>query len=429
MEEDEEERDFSSDETAKIIEDDDMEDSPPDTPELWMPDRNDEDTNFVRGKRDAIPTKKYPESTSEVSIVQERKKLFKDMVRGGMETQTSSVTDKYLRDAVRDAIWDRNTVTFPDGKQWQRKQKWLAAPDPQAHEDVVRYLTYGCAFRLVDGLDKRYQTFQTAPGKYPTVWVCMCTRKCMASYDITDNNTSPMNDHLTNAHKLEKKMGHGRKAALSAHQTRLQKQETQATQHGMAPSRFLQLKVALFLIQTCQPFAVVDKSSFRDLMHKDWIPCAPETIRSTIGEIFLVSASNVKQAIKSAIDIALLPPFNINADLWTSKVTGEKFLGVRVFWKIGRELKSVLLAVTAYNPPKINEKTASEWLLEYIVAVLTWYGIGTAHVSGATSDTGPDCKKAFNVLAHKQHGWTWLWCVYVHTYIHMLYVCVYVNVM
>jgi hypothetical protein len=37
-------------EAAKIIEDEDMEDSPPDTPEFWMPDRNDEDTNFVRGK-------------------------------------------------------------------------------------------------------------------------------------------------------------------------------------------------------------------------------------------------------------------------------------------------------------------------------------------------------------------------------------------
>jgi len=133
-------------------------------------------------------------------------------------------------------------------------------------------------------------------------------------------------------------------------------------------------------MQTCQPFAVVahEKSSFRDLMHKDWIPCKAESIRSTIGEIFLVAASNVKQATKSAIGIALLPPFNINADLWTSKVTGEKFLGVRVFWKNGRELKSVLLAVTAYNPPKIEAKGASEWLLEYIVAVLlcadvVWY--------------------------------------------------------
>ena len=235
-----------------------------------------------------------------------------------------------------------------------------------------------------------------------------------------------MNDHLTNAHNLEKKMGHGKRSALTAHQQQLQKQEAQASKHGMAPSRLQQLKVALFLIQTCQPFAVVEKSSFRDLMSKDWIPCAAETIRSTIGEIFLVAASNVKEAFKSAIDIALLPPFNINADLWTSKVTGEKFLGLRVFWKIGRDLKSVLLAVTAYNPPKVDEKGASAWLLEYIVAVLTWYGIGAAHVSGATSDDGPDCKKAFNVLARMQHGWTWLWCVYVHTYIHMLYVCVHV---
>ena len=112
MEEDEEERDCSSDETAKIIEDDDMEDSPPDTPDLWMPDRNDEDTKFVRTNRDSIPTKKYPQEASELSIVQERKKFFKDLLRGGMETQTSSVTDKYLRDAVRDAIWERNTVTF-----------------------------------------------------------------------------------------------------------------------------------------------------------------------------------------------------------------------------------------------------------------------------------------------------------------------------
>jgi hypothetical protein len=55
-----------------------------------MTDRNDEDTKFVRVKGDDIPTKKYPQTASEVSIVQERKKLFKDMVRGGMETHTSS---------------------------------------------------------------------------------------------------------------------------------------------------------------------------------------------------------------------------------------------------------------------------------------------------------------------------------------------------
>ena len=74
---------------------------------------------------------------------------------------------------MRDAIWERNTVTFPDGKQFHSNHKWLTAPDPQAHEDSVRYLTYGCVFRLVDGMDKRYQTFQEAPRTYPTVWVCI----------------------------------------------------------------------------------------------------------------------------------------------------------------------------------------------------------------------------------------------------------------
>jgi hypothetical protein len=50
----------------------------------------------------------------------------------------------------------------------------------------------------------------------------MCSRKCMACYDITENNTSPMNVHLTNAHNLEKKMGHGKRSALTAHQQQLQ---------------------------------------------------------------------------------------------------------------------------------------------------------------------------------------------------------------
>ena len=60
------------------------------------PDRNDEDTKFVRGKRDAIPTKKYPQAASELSIVQERKNLFKDMVRGGMETTDCFSTVIYV---------------------------------------------------------------------------------------------------------------------------------------------------------------------------------------------------------------------------------------------------------------------------------------------------------------------------------------------
>ena len=39
-------RDSSPDEERHIIHDDDMEDSPTDSPDLWMPERNEEDTMF-----------------------------------------------------------------------------------------------------------------------------------------------------------------------------------------------------------------------------------------------------------------------------------------------------------------------------------------------------------------------------------------------
>ncbi len=128
----------------------------------------------------------------------------------------------------------------------------------------------------------------------------------MTCYDISDKNTTPRDEHLKNAHKLEQRVGHGRKAALTGHQSQLQKQEAQTTRHGMKPNRFHQLKAALFVIQTCQPFSVVETPTFRDIMHKDWIPWKAESIRSTVGEIFIVAASNVRQGIKSAIDMSLL---------------------------------------------------------------------------------------------------------------------------
>ena len=70
----------------------------------------------------------------------------------------------------------------------------------------------------------------------------------------------------------------------------------------------------------------------------------------------------------------------LNADLWTIKVNHQKFLGVRIFWKSGPDLKTTLLAVTLYAPPKVEGKEASTWLLEYVLAVLKWYGVEPRHV-------------------------------------------------
>jgi hypothetical protein len=65
-------------------------------------------------------------------------------------------------------------------------------------------------------------------------------------------------------------------------------------------------------------------------------------MRGTIGECFLVAASEIKLAIQSTLKRSILAAFHLNADLWTSKVSHQKFLGVRIFWKTGPEMKSPL---------------------------------------------------------------------------------------
>jgi hypothetical protein len=48
-----------------------MEDSPTDTPDLWIPQRNEEDTMFASA--DVIPTKKHPQPVGTVDCTTEEK--------------------------------------------------------------------------------------------------------------------------------------------------------------------------------------------------------------------------------------------------------------------------------------------------------------------------------------------------------------------
>jgi hypothetical protein len=59
--------------------------------------------------------------------------------------------------------------------------------------------------------------------------------------------------------------------------------------------------------------------------------------------------------------------------------------------------------------PKVEDKKVFEWLLEYVLVFLKWYGVESRHVKGVTSDVGSDCKKVFNKLV-QEYGWMCLWC-------------------
>ena len=69
--------------------------------------------------------------------------------------------------------------------------------------------------------------------------------------------------------------------------------------------------------------------------------------------------------------------------------SATKSLGVHIFWKSGPELKTALLAVTSYAPPKVEDKAVSEWLLEYVLTVIKWYGVETVCVTSVYTVGAP----------------------------------------
>jgi hypothetical protein len=225
----------------------------------------------------------------------------------------------------------------------------------------------------------------------------------MTVYDVTSANDTQRNIHLTDHHTLGVKTGHSHQALHRARLGTLVEKNATAARRHMSIARLAQLRVARYFIKTMRPFSHCEDASYREQASPDWVSCARDTMRGTIGECFLVAAQQVKLAINSAARRAVLAFLHLNADLWTSKVNHQKFLGVRIFWKSGPELQTTFLAVTSYVPPKGEDKTVSEWFLEYVLEVIKWYGVDPSHVKGATSDAGSDCKKVLHKLA-QEHG-------------------------
>ncbi len=109
---------------------------------------------------------------------------------------------------------------------------------------------------------------------------------------------------------------------------------------------------------------------------------------------------------------SILPLFHLNLDLWTSKVTSEKFCGLRIFYVDKNfNLCSHVLAVREYNPPSSvrNAKQASDILYIYGDGVLHEVGLSAKKdIASCVTDAGSDCKRWANVLMEDS---SWDWCL------------------
>ena len=191
--------------------------------------------------------------------------------------------------------------------------------------------------------------------EYPTVWVGACTKGCRKVYEEKTHSWSAVMDHLANAHGIAKEASHPSIINKQAKDAREQCKK-HALDAGLTEARFRAICTTRYIIRRLLPFNHVECPEFRVTVHPAWKVIKAETHRNLVAEMFLCMVAAIKKMLAAVIATTLLPPFWINADLWTSKVTKAKFYGIRIFFKKQDQLETVLLTVTLYiTPPKDTE--------------------------------------------------------------------------
>jgi hypothetical protein len=321
-------------------------------------------------------------------VVVDRIKQMKTQITGRKAADnawTQTLRDKLDPDTVN--------VKLAGDRTFKTNQQWVAITHGGNKEAAPKWSWYGVMFMLVP--------FGLLSGKhdqYPSVWVCACTKGCRKVYEKKSNSWSAIMDHLANAHGIAKDSKHPSIMSKQASQARADCKK-RALDAGMTEARFQSICTTRYIIRRLLPFSHVECPEFRATVHSAWKVIKAETQRNLVAEMYLVMVTGFKKMLAATIATALLPPFWINADLWTSKVTKAKFYGIRIFFKREGRLETALLAVTLYSPPpkdtmvqmpgedEPSVKKPAEWLLLYTLKVLEFFGILPNHVACQLSAT------------------------------------------
>jgi len=261
--------------------------------------------------------------------------------------------------------------------------------------------------------------------KPPTqgVWRCCCTEDCQKEIQQVavpgaKNGRSKHQtvlDHLANQHAVMKQEDHS-SYRNSEEASELAAEETRAVAILGSTERYYSIRIARATIKKALAFSFWEDFEVRAVQNRGARYESAQSVRRHVGEQFWEFVKARRATFEKVHSNALLPCYHLNADLWTSKITNKKYLGVRIFYPNLGKIQSTLLACTLYNPPApppgTEKSRASEIVLKYIFEVLSYYSVPQQKLAGATSDGGSDLKRAFDVLAREQIvGFQWSWCI------------------
>ncbi len=186
--------------------------------------------------------------------------------------------------------------------------------------------------------------------------------------------------------------------------------QASAVEASMASSRFWLLKIALLVIRQLLPFSFVETSDFRE-QTKCPVLMSVKMLKRAILEIYIATKSQIVSALaKVKRECRSLPCFHLNVDLWTSKISGSKYLGVRLFFVDSLfNYRSYVLAVKPFNPSSAIRKShrLSDIIFTWVRDVLHEFGLSLNDLMSATTDAGSDIKRFGDVLLDCK----WEWCL------------------
>jgi len=182
------------------------------------------------------------------------------------------------------------------------------------------------------------------------------------------------------------------------------------------PRRFYSLEYTkAMVIAELLPFSHADNPRqrlFRSLSMVQDFPknLSGKRVKVCLIEIYAALKANIASVMEEAKEIYVgLPFIHLSMDLWKSLKSGEKYIGIKIYFSLHGQTRKFSLAIRLFDPnPAIRSSSQlSDILKSWTVSVLKEFGISEKMVIGSTSDSGTDVKRCLNVCFNIN----WEWCL------------------
>jgi hypothetical protein len=172
------------------------------------------------------------------------------------------------------------------------------------------------------------------------------------------------------------------------------------------PARFMKLSwVKSPIVGKFVPFSFMEDKFIRssyELFAASYFPVRAlhrKAVKRLIVEPHVATKHDFAKDLLDIVKSSPIPTLSLNVDLWTSKTSGEKFIGIRVWWTCHKlKISTRLLAVKRFQPASsLSDARLSSVLKLWLDSVMDEYKIHNSDIFACVTDSGSDVKRLSNV--------------------------------